>query len=104
MRVVGDVAEQAGEEVHVGDAGKRVLGELRHVEHGHLAILLFHLVALRIGRGGGAALEDLPERPGIGGDAGQLFLLGQAARRRQLRDRRFCGGSDQRGRPQSQPG
>ena len=40
--VVGDIAEEAGEEVHVGDAGEGVLGELGEVEHGDFAILLLH--------------------------------------------------------------
>ena len=43
-RVVRDVAEQAREDVHVGDARERVLGELREVQHGDLAVLLLHLL------------------------------------------------------------
>ena len=43
-RVVRDVAEQAREDVHVGHARERVLGELREVQHGDLAVLLLHLL------------------------------------------------------------
>ena len=42
--VVGDVAEQPREDVHVGHAGERVLRELREVQHGDLAVLLLHLL------------------------------------------------------------
>ena len=44
-RVVGDVAEQSREDVHVGDARERVLGELREVEHRDLAVLLLSSAA-----------------------------------------------------------
>ena len=89
--VVGDVAEQPREEIHVRHAGKVVLRELREVEHGDLAILLLHLrgrqPATGLAPSASAAatpaaarrrprLEDLSDRPRARRDAGQLVLLG----------------------------
>ena len=106
--VVGDVAEQSREDIHVRDTREGVFRELREVQHRDLAVLLLHLLRAharvapvrrrrrrgrlacrgrsrrcrwrRAASATGPALEDEPDRPGAGRDAGQFVLLGPAAR------------------------
>ena len=76
--VVVHVAEQAREQIHVVDAGKRLLGELREVQHRDLAILLLHLFASLLFREEiHPAFEDVADGPGVGCDAGEFFFFRQ---------------------------
>src|SRR4029450_2116914 len=73
--VVGDVAEERREQVHLPQPGKRVLRELREVQHRDLAVLLLHFTE-RAGRcaaaPAGPALEEAANRIRAGRDALEL--------------------------------
>ena len=88
--VVGDVAEQPREEIHVRHAGEVVLRELREVEHGDLAILLLHL---RV-RHAGVRVRLLPAAPA----PARAGLSARRGGRRARGRRRRAGGIRRRAR------
>ena len=100
-RVVRDIAEQAGEEIHVGHARERVLGELGHVQHGDLAVLGLHFIASRIHGRTGAAFEQLPQRPRVRRQPRELVFLAQAPGRDLLAG---AGGDEQSRRAEAGAG
>ena len=73
--VIGDIAEETGKQVHVSDTGKGVLGELREVQHGDLAILRLHIPAHFVVPAICPGLEDVADGPGVGSQAVQFLFF-----------------------------
>ncbi len=66
-RIVGDVAEEAREQVHLRHAREVVARELGEIEHGDLPVLLLHLRRARQVRAGlPRGLGSLERTPGVG--------------------------------------
>src|SRR6185312_15048407 len=61
--------------------GEGVFGELRELQHGDLAVFFLQRLVARVVAEAGATLEDVADRPGVGGDPGQFLLFGKGRRR-----------------------
>ena len=116
LRIVRDVPEVAGEEVHLRDAGVGVARELREVEERDLAVLLPPgvallpelLAALPLLLGHPRALREIPlleevaHRPAVRGEPLQLLLARRRGGRRRARRGRRDGHGRRGRRPELQ--
>jgi len=78
-RVVAEISEEAGEEIHVGDAGEGVLGELRKSSM-VISPYFFFNSSVRVRPKPVRLFKDVADRPGVGGKACELFLFGEGRR------------------------